>query len=141
MKHGIDKLKDLSFRRYTELALDETGAVLPIESKKNKKFVIYSIVIDGMVEYVGKTNNLRKRINYYRTSVNRKSSHSDSNKSGFLVNSLNEGRTVEIWYRQCFVIPIKQELGTLNISTMDIEEPYIISLLKPKLNKHYVGGG
>lgn len=139
MKRNIDSLKELSFHQYSSLALDDSGAVLPIESKPNKKNVIYALVIDGVVSYIGKTNNLRKRINYYRTSINRKDSHSDSNKSNHLICSLEKGQTVEIWFRQCFIIPVKQDIGVLNISTMDIEEPHIIGIFKPIMNKHYVG--
>lgn len=139
MKKCTESLEELSFRKYSQLTLDDSGVVLPLEQKKNYKNVIYALVVDGVVEYVGKTNNLRKRINYYRTSISRSGYHSDMNKSSYLVDSLRDNRPVDIWFRQCFVVPMKQDLGVLSISTMDIEEPHIINLLKPRLNKHYIG--
>lgn len=139
MKKITTTLKDLSFYLYAKLELEESGSIKRILSP-NRKNVLYSIVVDGIVVYIGKTNNLKKRVGYYRTSTNRTTKHSDAAKSDYIHDCLAKGMNVEIWYRQCFVIPIKQDVGTLTISTMDLEEPIIVNILKPILNTHYRKG-
>ncbi|MGZ7226886.1 hypothetical protein ACXWO0_10500, partial [Streptococcus pyogenes] len=81
--------------------------------------------------YIGKTKNLRKRINYYRTAINRKDQTSDSTKSAKIYDALMSGKTVSFYARQCFNLLINNELGEMSISTMDLEEPLFIKKLNP----------
>ena len=70
---------EYSFIKYAELEL--VDGKIPILTLANKKNVIYAISVDDELVYIGKTNNLKKRINYYRTAINRIEQTSDSNKS------------------------------------------------------------
>lgn len=56
---------EYSFIKYTELELDDNGSIKQL-SIPNKYNVIYAIAINDELVYIGKTKNLRKRINYYR---------------------------------------------------------------------------
>ncbi|EDP8999408.1 endonuclease II, partial [Salmonella enterica subsp. enterica serovar Braenderup] len=96
--------------------------------------VIYAIAINDELVYIGKTKNLRKRINYYRTAINRKDKTSDSTKSALIHAALKEGSKVEFYARQCFNLSMTNELGTMTIATIDLEEPLFIKLFNPPWN-------
>lgn len=81
---------EYSFIKYTELELDDNGSIKQL-SIPNKYNVIYAIAINDELVYIGKTKNLRKRINYYRTAINRKDKTSDSTKSALIHAALKEG--------------------------------------------------
>ena len=129
-------ISEMSFSYYTELKMDEKGEIELIK-EDNKQFVVYAVLIDDELVYIGKTNNLKKRINYYRTSFNRVDKTSDSKKSEYYNLALIEGKKVEFWYRQCFNISVKNDLGTHTMSTMDLEEPFFIKMYTPIMNKQH----
>jgi RNA polymerase sigma-70 factor (ECF subfamily) len=124
---------EYSFIKYTELELDDNGSIKQL-SIPNKYNVIYAIAINDELVYIGKTKNLRKRINYYRTAINRKDKTSDSTKSALIHAALKEGSKVEFYARQCFNLSMTNELGTMTIATIDLEEPLFIKLFNPPWN-------
>ncbi|AKA62082.1 endonuclease II [Proteus phage vB_PmiM_Pm5461] len=129
--------KQFGFVKYLELNLDNNEiSPIPIELK-TKRNVIYAIEVDGQLVYIGKTKNLRKRINYYRTSMNRQTWTSDSTKSKNIYDSLNQGKSVIFYYRQCFDLVAKNDLGQMEISTMDLEEPIFIKMFNPDWNTQH----
>lgn len=125
--------EEYSFIKYASLELNATGDI-GLLSIPNKKNVIYAIAVDDELVYIGKTKDLRKRINYYRTSFNRKEPTSDSAKSVKIHDALYDGKKVEFWARQCFNLSMTNELGTMSVSTMDLEEPMFIKLFNPLWN-------
>ncbi|ASZ76485.1 endonuclease [Proteus phage phiP4-3] len=129
--------KQFGFVKYLELNLDNNEiSPIPLELK-TKRNVIYAIEVDGQLVYIGKTKNLRKRINYYRTSMNRQTWTSDSTKSKNIYDSLNQGKSVIFYYRQCFDLVAKNDLGQMEISTMDLEEPIFIKMFNPDWNTQH----
>lgn len=132
----IEIANEYSFIKYVELELLDTTTIKPI-SVPNKQNVIYAIAVDNKLVYIGKTKNLRKRINYYRTAINRKDQTSDSYKSRMIYEALLDGHTVEFYARQCFNLSMTNELGTMSISTMDLEEPMFIKKFNPAWNTQH----
>lgn len=129
--------KQFGFVKYLELKTDN-NEILPIPLElETKRNVIYAIEVDGELRYIGKTKNLRKRINYYRTSMNRQTWTSDSTKSKNIFESLNNGKSVIFYYRQCFDLVAKNDLGVMEISTMDLEEPIFIKMFNPDWNTQH----
>ena len=129
--------KQFGFVKYLELNLDNNEiSPIPLELK-TKRNVIYAIEVDGQLVYIGKTKNLRKRINYYRTSMNRQTWTSDSTKSKNIYDCLNQGKSVIFYYRQCFDLVAKNDLGQMEISTMDLEEPIFIKMFNPDWNTQH----
>ncbi|ENA3507277.1 GIY-YIG nuclease family protein, partial [Shigella sonnei] len=107
-----DIAAEYSFIKYTELELLEDATIKTVDVP-NKKNVIYAIAIDDELVYIGKTKNLKKRINYYRTAINRKDQTSDSRKSLMILDALMQGKKVEFWARQCFDLSVTNELGSM----------------------------
>lgn len=133
----IDELTyNYGFVKYSYLEYKNGEVILP--PQKNRLNVLYAILVDGELVYIGQTTNLRKRINYYRTSINRQTPTADTRKSRNIHAALQEGKTVEFWYRQCFELYIENPTGKDIISTADIEEPVLITKFKPIWNKNYV---
>lgn len=128
--------EEYSFIKYATLELNANGDI-DLVSVPNKKNVVYAIAVDDKLMYIGKTKNLRKRINYYRTSINRKDQTSDSAKSIRIHDALYEGKKVTFWARQCFNLLMTNELGTISVPTMDLEEPMFIKMFNPPWNTHY----
>ncbi|ARB06021.1 hypothetical protein fHeYen901_248 [Yersinia phage fHe-Yen9-01] len=124
-----------SFIRYASLQIQD--GVIPILDIVNKTNVIYAIAVDDILVYIGKTKNLRKRINYYRTAINRTTPTSDSTKSKMIHDALENGKSVEFYARQCFNLSMTNELGTMSVATMDLEEPMFIKLFNPTWNTQH----
>ncbi|QPI13885.1 endonuclease II [Serratia phage 4S] len=124
------------FIEYAELKLNEDGNIDPIEVE-NKKNVVYAIAVNDELMYIGKTKNLKKRIGYYRTAINRKGQNSDTAKSTAIHEALYKGISVKFYARQCFNLSMTNELGTMSISTMDLEEPMFIKLYNPPWNTQH----
>ena len=132
----VELTENYGFVKYSCLEEKDGEVVLP--PQKNKFNVLYAIVVNDEMVYIGQTTNLRKRINYYRTSVNRQTPTADTRKSRFIHEAIKEGKTVTFYYRQCFELLISNPSGKDIISTADIEEPVLITKFKPKWNKDYV---
>lgn len=128
--------EEYSFIKYATLELNANGDI-DLVSVPNKKNVVYAIAVDDKLMYIGKTKNLRKRINYYRTSINRKDQTSDSAKSIRIHDALYEGKKVTFWARQCFNLSMTNELGTISVPTMDLEEPLLIKIFNPPWNTQH----
>lgn len=127
---------EYSFIKYASLVMDDNGDI-NLLTVPNKKNVIYAIAVDDELMYIGKTKNLRKRINYYRTAVNRKDYTSDSYKSSMIHDALMDGKKVEFWARQCFNLSMTNELGTMSVETMSLEEPMFIKIFNPPWNTQH----
>lgn len=127
---------EYSFIKYASLKMDNNGDI-SLLTVPNKKNVIYAIAVDDELVYIGKTKNLRKRINYYRTAINRKDLNSDSTKSILIHEALMENKKVEFWARQCFNLSVTNELGTMSVETMSLEEPMFIKLFNPIWNTQH----
>ncbi|HFG0931980.1 endonuclease II [Klebsiella phage EI] len=128
---------EFSFIKYVSLELDESDCTIKQLEVPNKFNVVYAIAVDDELVYIGKTKNLRKRINYYRTSINRRDTNSDSVKSAKIFDALISGKKVEFYARQCFNLLINNELGEMSISTMDLEEPMFIKKFNPPWNTQH----
>ena len=128
---------EFSFIKYVSLELDESDCTIKQLEIPNKFNVVYAISVDDELVYIGKTKNLRKRINYYRTSINRQDQNSDSVKSAKILDALMSGKKVEFYARQCFNLLINNELGEMSISTMDLEEPMLIKKFNPPWNTQH----
>ena len=128
---------EFSFIKYVSLELDESDCIIKQLEIPNKFNVVYAISVDDELVYIGKTKNLRKRINYYRTSINRQDQNSDSVKSAKILDALMSGKKVEFYARQCFNLLINNELGEMSISTMDLEEPMLIKKFNPPWNTQH----
>ena len=126
------------FIKYAELSLVD-DVIQPVECE-NKRNVVYAIVLNDILVYIGKTKNLKKRIGYYRTALNRIEQTSDSVKSHSIHEALKLGHKVEFFARQCFDLSMTNELGTMSISTMDLEEPMFIKLFAPAWNVQHKKG-
>ena len=129
---------EYSFIEYTQLTLLE-DCTIDLVQVPNKLNVVYAISVDDELVYIGKTKNLRKRINYYRTAINRTDQTSDSTKSAKIFEALMAGKSVKFYARQCFNLLINNELGEMSISTMDLEEPMFIKKFKPRWNTQHKG--
>lgn len=127
---------EYSFIKYVTLELNDDCTIKTL-TVPNKQNVIYAISVDDELMYIGKTKNLRKRINYYRTSINRTNQNSDSVKSAAIYDALISGKKVEFYARQCFNLSMTNELGTMSISTMDLEEPLFIRTFNPPWNTQH----
>lgn len=127
---------EYSFIKYVTLELNDDCTIKPL-TVPNKQNVIYAISVDDELMYIGKTKNLRKRINYYRTSINRTNQNSDSVKSAAIYDALISGKKVEFYARQCFNLSMTNELGTMSVSTTDLEEPMFIKLFNPPWNTQH----
>lgn len=127
---------EFSFIKYASLKLLD-NATIDTLTVPNKKNVIYAIAVDDELVYIGKTKNLRKRINYYRTAINRKDQTSDSWKSIMIHEALISGKKVEFWARQCFNLSMTNELGTMSVETMSLEEPMFIKYFNPPWNTQH----
>lgn len=127
---------EYSFIKYVTLELNDDCTIKPL-TVQNKQNVIYAISVDDELMYIGKTKNLRKRINYYRTSINRTNQNSDSVKSAAIYDALISGKKVEFYARQCFNLSMTNELGTMSVSTTDLEEPMFIKLFNPPWNTQH----
>lgn len=132
MKKFVNKY---GFIEYTNLVLDG-DQIAPIK-EPTKYNVVYAISVDHKLVYIGKTKSLRKRINYYRTSMNRTVKNSDSVKSQKIFDALKSGKSVTFYARQCFNLSMTNELGTMSVSTMDLEEPMFIKLFRPPWNTQH----
>jgi hypothetical protein len=128
---------EFSFIKYVSLELEESDCTIKQLEIPNKFNVVYAISVDDELVYIGKTKNLRKRINYYRTSINRQDQNSDSVKSAKILDALMSGKKVEFYARQCFNLLINNELGEMSISTMDLEEPMLIKKFNPPWNTQH----
>lgn len=127
-----------SFIEYTQLNLNDDATIDQVKfSIPNKHNVIYAIAVDDELMYIGKTKNLRKRINYYRTAINRTDQTSDSVKSIKIHEALMAGKIVKFFARQCFNLSMTNELGTMSVATMDLEEPMFIKLFNPPWNTQH----
>lgn len=126
---------EYSFIKYADLEM--VDGKIPTLTIPNKKNVIYAIAVDEELVYIGKTNNLQKRINYYRTAINRIEQTSDSAKSRKIHDALKDGLKVEFYARQCFNLSMTNELGTMSVATMDLEEPMFIKLFNPPWNTQH----
>ncbi|BBC78295.1 endonuclease [Escherichia phage EcS1] len=124
---------EFSFIKYASLEMNNNGEI-ELLSVPNKSNVIYAIAVDDELVYIGKTKNLRKRINYYRTAINRSNPTSDSTKSVFIHEALMDNKKVDFYARQCFNLSMTNELGTMSVATMDLEEPMFIKLFNPPWN-------
>ena len=131
-----DIANEYSFIEYAELSLLD-DCTIDLVHEKNKQNVIYAIAVDNELMYIGKTKNLRKRINYYRTAINRTDQTSDSVKSSKIFDALMAGKSVKFYARQCFNLSMTNELGTMSISTTDLEEPMFIKLFNPPWNTQH----
>lgn len=131
-----DLIENYGFVKYSCLELVDDEIILPIQ--RNRLNVLYAIAVDNELVYIGQTTNLRKRINYYRTSINRQIPTADTRKSKNIHEAIKEGKTVTFFYRQCFELNIKNPDGKDIISTADIEEPVLITKFKPQWNTNYV---
>lgn len=127
--------EEYSFIKYASLEIQD--GFIPVLDIPNKTNVIYAIAVDNELVYIGKTKNLRKRINYYRTAINRKDQTSDSTKSRMIHEALEIGLPVEFYARQCFNLSMTNELGTMAVSTTDLEEPMFIKLFNPPWNTQH----
>lgn len=127
---------EYSFIKYVTLELNDDCTIKTL-TVPNKQNVIYAISVDDELMYIGKTKNLRKRINYYRTSINRTNQNSDSIKSAAIYEALISGKKVEFYARQCFNLSMTNELGTMSVSTTDLEEPMFIKLFNPPWNTQH----
>lgn len=127
---------EYSFIKYVTLELNDDCTIKTL-TVPNKQNVIYAISVDDELMYIGKTKNLRKRINYYRTSINRTNQNSDSIKSAAIYDALISGKKVEFYARQCFNLSMTNELGTMSVSTMDLEEPLFIRTFNPPWNTQH----
>ncbi|ABX11157.1 endonuclease II [Escherichia phage vb_EcoM-VR5] len=127
---------EFSFIKYVTLELQTDATIAPI-TVPNKQNVIYAIAVDDILVYIGKTKNLRKRINYYRTAINRKDQTSDSTKSILIHEALMAGKKVEFYARQCFNLSMTNELGTMSVETMSLEEPMFIKKFNPPWNTQH----
>ena len=127
---------EFSFIKYASLNMNDNGDI-DLITVPNKSNVIYAIAVDDELMYIGKTKNLRKRINYYRTAINRKDYTSDSYKSTQIHEALMDGKKVEFWARQCFNLSMTNELGTMSVETMSLEEPMFIKMFNPPWNTQY----
>lgn len=128
---------EFSFIKYVSLELNQSDCTIKQLEIPNKFNVVYAIAVDDELVYIGKTKNLRKRINYYRTSINRQDTNSDSVKSAKIFDALISGKKVEFYARQCFNLLINNELGEMSISTMDLEEPMFIKKFNPPWNTQH----
>lgn len=129
-------IENYGFVKYTCLVLENDQIVLP--KIKNRLNVLYAIAVNNELVYIGQTSNLRKRINYYRTSINRKDSTTDTRKSRYIHDAIKSGKIVTFYYRQCFDLFIENPQGKNIVSTADIEEPVLITKFKPEWNTNYV---
>lgn len=127
---------EFSFIKYVTLELQDDASIAPL-TVPNKQNVIYAIAVDDILVYIGKTKNLRKRINYYRTAINRKDQTSDSTKSILIHEALMTGKKVEFYARQCFNLSMTNELGTMSVETMSLEEPMFIKKFNPPWNTQH----
>ncbi|ASD51965.1 endonuclease [Pseudomonas phage PspYZU05] len=123
--------KEYSFIEYATLTMEQGEIqLIDVPTKHN---VLYAISIDGILKYIGKTNNLRTRINYYRTSINRKTPTTDTKKSKLIHSALENNCQVCFYVRQCFELEVNGSM----VNTMDLEEPILINKYKPEWNKHH----
>lgn len=129
-------IENYGFVKYSCLVLENGQIVLP--KIKNRLNVLYAISVNGELVYIGQTTNLRKRINYYRTSINRKDPTADTRKSRYIHDAMKSGKEVVFYYRQCFDLFIDNPDGKNIISTADIEEPVLITKFKPMWNTNHV---
>lgn len=124
-----------SFRKLTQLELDDTGRISRrFVKRKEVTDVLYAIVVDGDVKYIGKTNCLWKRFDTYRNAKYWKNAF-DSNKAKtqLLEDCVSKG-TVDIYVRDCVSINILTDVGNVHLTTMHSEETRFIKLFSPEWN-------
>ena len=129
-------VENYGFLKYTQLEMID--GEIPLIKESNKKNCLYAIAINDELVYIGQTVSMRKRINYYRTSIKRETPTADTRKSKLIHEALRVGSKVEFYFRQCFDLDIHNDNGKSIISTADFEEPVLIRKFKPKWNTVHV---
>lgn len=133
---SITELTELyGFVKYSDVEVIDNQLILP--KLTNRLNVLYAIAVNGEVMYIGQTVNLRKRINYYRTSINRQTPTADTRKSRQIHAEIEKGNQVTFYFRQCFELQVHNPTGKDTVSTADIEEPALINRFKPVWNTVY----
>lgn len=129
-------LKDHGFIKVAELFIGDNGRIDRAFAKDSAlKHIIYAFEIDDKVVYIGQTKNLHKRMDSYANGKYWKNTNkSHIQKSEFLEEAVNDGKTVSVWIRHCFKIVITTPNGSNVIADLDAEEKKYIGLFNPPLN-------
>lgn len=134
--NDMKMVREYGFDLYTTLEFNENGSIDPLLNIiPNKHNVLYMICIDNMCMYIGKSNNIKKRLSYYRNGINRTDKHSDKAKSKGIYDALNDGLCVQVYVRRCFEMSLSIDKDNpVLLNTMDLEEPMMIKLFNPPWN-------
>ncbi|QHJ78843.1 MAG: hypothetical protein [Caudoviricetes sp.] len=135
-KGKLDVLrKKFRFNQLVRLDLDEGRVRRNFVKPKEVENVIYAIAIDDELKYIGKTKDLWKRMDTYRSSKYWKNANpSNVDKTEKLETAIKAGQKVELYIRKCVSINIDTEVGDILITTMHSEETRFIKQFKPLWN-------
>lgn len=135
-------MKDLTtrfgFKKICSLRLDDDNRISRDFARPREYMnVIYAIVINGEIVYLGKTNCLWKRFDTYRNSKYWK----NANESNKIKTDLLERHilvdNVELYVRQCPMMIVGDGEKQIVITSMHLEEPRIIKFFSPAWNTYY----
>lgn len=134
--NDLKMAREYGFDLYTTLEFNSIGSIDPLlNTVPNRHNVLYMIMVDDMCVYIGKSNNIKKRLSYYRNSINRTDKHSDKTKSTLIHDAISAGLSVKVYVRRCFEMQISIDKDNpVFLNTMDLEEPMMIKLFNPSWN-------
>lgn len=123
------------FRKLCDLRLCKKGMLDRSFCKRGQyKYIVYAMVVNGQVMYIGKTNCLWKRTDTYRNAMNWKTSWVSSKKKSKWIIDTIKSDGIELWYKQCQVLHIGRGKQKVTVTNMGILESRLIKKIKPVLN-------
>lgn len=125
----FEVLKSYGFSKLCQLSISEDTGRLSFGDIKRGQYrnIMYVFCIDGVVKYLGKSNDFWKRTDTYRNAKYWKNAWvSNKNKTEWLEQAVKSGKIVEVFYRPylCF-------------HAMNAEEAMFIELVNPPWNQHH----
>lgn len=110
-----------------EISEKTNRLIFPNVARGQFRNVLYTIAIDDVLVYVGKSNDFWKRSDTYKNALYWKSAwESNKNKTRWLEHAIRNNQKVQFLCRRY-----------LNQSSMEKEEDCFISKIKPTWNKNH----
>ncbi|AAQ17970.1 DenA endonuclease II [Aeromonas phage Aeh1] len=134
----MSDLTKFGFKKMCDLSLDKEGKIdRSFVKPKQMTFVLYAFVVNGVVHYIGKTNDLWKRFDTYRNSKNWKNAFVSNQIKTDLLEKTIAKTGVELYVKECPTFFIGSNSKAITVTSMHLEEPKVIKHFNPEWNKHY----
>lgn len=133
-----DLIDRYGFYKLVTMELDESGRISRNFARPNEYTnVLYAIVVNSDIKYIGKASCLWKRFDTYRNCVNWSNAFQSNVTKTKLIEKFIEHGLTSLYIKRCPSLYIGRKSGASLITTMHDEEPHIISVFNPEWNVHY----